>query len=351
MTATATTAATATTTRRGPLSARRRVWVQNVAVQAEVLEVRLHALRVRGPLTDNQIQVADGVATMIEKARAAAFRDNPIPSRWAIWWRGTLIEAAYQNLHAAEALIASLLNAEEVQAEIPEAVARVGASLHRDDPRRSRAWDLLPGAKKVGPDELNVMREQLRKTIEVGYAVADQQHSRLRSFRNLVLSATLSLVVFVGAFVFVVHKNPSWVPLCFANGGHPDICPSGANASSGNDILIIALLGVLGGSFAAALSVSKMQGTSTPYNVPTALALLKVPFGAMTAIGSIILIRGGFVPGLTNLDSQVQILAYAFLFGYAQQLFTQIIDKQGQSILGSLPSKDSASPRPEIVPT
>ena len=59
--------------------------------------------------------------------------------------------------------------------------------------------------------------------------------------------------------------------------------------------------------------------------------------------------RGGFVPGLTNLDSQVQILAYAFLFGYAQQLFTKIIDKQGQTILGSVPSKDSGSARPEIV--
>src|SRR3954453_5981143 len=136
MTATATTAATATKTRRRPLSARRRVWVQNVAVQAEVLEVRLQALRARGTLTDDQVKVADGVGRLIEKARAAAFRDNPIPSRWAIWWRGTLIEAAFQNRPAAEALVASLLDAEEVQAETPEAVARVGASLHRDDPRR-----------------------------------------------------------------------------------------------------------------------------------------------------------------------------------------------------------------------
>ena len=349
MAATATTAGAGATARWRPLSGRRRVWVQNVAIQAEVLEVRLQALQARGGLSDDQVRVADGIARLIEKARAAAFRDNPIPSRWSIWWRGTLIEAAYQNLHSAEALMASLLDVEEVQAEVPEAVARVGASLHRDDPRRGRAMDLLPSAKKLAPDDLHATRELLRKTIEVGYAVSDQQHSRLRSFRNLVLSATLSLVVFVGGFVYVVYHNPAWVPLCFAKAGPGDICPSGSTAPTGNDILIIALLGVLGGAFAAALSLSKLEGTSTPYNVPTALAVLKVPFGAMTAVGAILVIRGGFVPGLTNLDSQVQILAYAFLFGYAQQLFTKIIDKQGQSILGSLPSKDSGSPRPELV--
>jgi hypothetical protein len=354
MAATATTATTTSTTstrrlRKGQQTARRRVWVQNVAVQAEVLEVRLAAIRARGTLREDQQQVAQGVSKLIDKARSAAFRDNPIPTRWGIWWRGTLIEAAYQNLHAAEALIASLFDLEELQAEIPEAVARVEATLNRDDPRRSRALSLL-SSKSIGPDDVPLLRERLRKAIEVGYAVADQQHSRLRSFRNLVLSATVALTVFLTAFIAVVLRNPTWVPLCFAPAsGKPSVCPTGAHLPSHYDIVIIALLGVLGGAFAAALSVSRLQGTSTPYNVPTALALLKVPFGVMTAVGSIIVIRGNFVPGLSNLDSQVQILAYAFVFGYAQQLLTKIIDRQGQTILNALPSKDSGNVRPELL--
>ena len=32
--------------------------------------------------------------------------------------------------------------------------------------------------------------------------------------------------------------------------------------------------------------------------------------------------RGEFVPGLSALDSPAQIIAWAILFGYAQQLFT-----------------------------
>jgi hypothetical protein len=55
---------------------------------------------------------------------------------------------------------------------------------------------------------------------------------------------------------------------------------------------------------------------------------------------------GGFVPGLSELDSQRQILAYALLFGYAQQLGTRFIDDRAQSILDSLPSKDPEAKQP-----
>ena len=39
-----------------------------------------------------------------------------------------------------------------------------------------------------------------------------------------------------------------------------------------------------------------------------------------------VFIRGEFVPGLSQLDNQPQILAYAFLFGIAQQLVTRLVD-------------------------
>jgi hypothetical protein len=39
--------------------------------------------------------------------------------------------------------------------------------------------------------------------------------------------------------------------------------------------------------------------SAAPYDVPLALALLKVPTGALTAIAGILLLGGGFVPGLS----------------------------------------------------
>jgi hypothetical protein len=43
--------------------------------------------------------------------------------------------------------------------------------------------------------------------------------------------------------------------------------------------------------------------------------------------------RGGFVPGLSALDSSAQIIAWALVFGYAQQLLTRLVDSRAQTVL------------------
>ena len=63
-----------------------------------------------------------------------------------------------------------------------------------------------------------------------------------------------------------------------------------------------------------------------------------------TAVAGILLLGGGFVPGLSDLDSQRQILAYALVFGYAQQLATQFIDKRAETLLAQVPSKHAKNP-------
>ena len=50
--------------------------------------------------------------------------------------------------------------------------------------------------------------------------------------------------------------------------------------------------------------------------------------------------RGGFVPGLSALDTSAQILAWALIFGYAQQLFTRLVDQQAHSVLDAVGSAD-----------
>jgi len=46
--------------------------------------------------------------------------------------------------------------------------------------------------------------------------------------------------------------------------------------------------------------------------------------------------RGEFVPGLSALDSSAQVIASAALFGYAQQLFTRLVDERGQAVLDAV---------------
>ena len=53
--------------------------------------------------------------------------------------------------------------------------------------------------------------------------------------------------------------------------------------------------------------------------------------------------RGQFVPGLSALDTPAQILAWALVFGYAQQLFTRMVDQQAHTVLDSVRGADKRS--------
>jgi hypothetical protein len=113
---------------------------------------------------------------------------------------------------------------------------------------------------------------------------------------------------------------------------------------------MVAVLGALGGTLSSAISIRNLKGTSTPYDVPVALGFLKVPLGAFTAILAIVAIRGGFVPGLTNLDTQAQILAYALVFGFAQQALSRLLDQRAQSLMEGMPGGTAVEPTPDTTP-
>jgi hypothetical protein len=64
-----------------------------------------------------------------------------------------------------------------------------------------------------------------------------------------------------------------------------------------------------------------------------------MPAGAMVAVSGMILLTGNFVPGFSAIDKQGQMLAYALVFGFAQQLFTQMIDHRAEKLVSNIPSK------------
>jgi hypothetical protein len=325
-------------------SPHKRIHVRTIPVAVQVLETRLDVAAAQG-LGPDQRAAAEGVRRLLRRADDAAYGIDPKAGPISRWWNGTLVEAAFQNLHAARAQMIDVYDDAEIAAEIPSALARVQQTLHRDDPRRQIA-DALRS------QEIVRQRAFLRRAIEDAYDALDRQHERLRSFRNIILMLALCIAVLVAVTIAVVWANPTIMPLCFpADGiggsGDPLLnCPTGTAVASvsGLDIVVVALLGLLGGSLAATVSIRNLRGTSTPYDAPIALGLLKVPLGAFTAILGLVAIQGDFVPGLSALDSQQQILAYALVLGYAQQVFTYSLDRRAQTLLDGLPAKDSATP-------
>jgi hypothetical protein len=341
---------------------RSRVWPQEVAVGTIALRAELAVLRARRTDADQPERdgIAAGVEGLLDKADAAAAGRSP-HYRWLrSWWHGNVIEAAFQSLHRAEAEIVALYDDDEVAAAVPEAYARLSAALDPGDQRLLAAAALLdppaaarrPGhrspigppsdqrADERSPDEERRRRLLLRKAVQIGHEAKDQQFARIRKFRNIVLLASVLILAFVVAFSVVVALNPQAVQFCFGAAPTTQHCATHeVGGPTSLDIWIVGLLGLLGGSLSAAVAIRNIRGTPTPYNLAVALAFLKVPTGALTAIGALIALKGDFVPGFSVLDSQGQILAYALAFGYAQQLLTGLIDRRALELVSDVPAK------------
>jgi hypothetical protein len=194
---------------------------------------------------------------------------------------------------------------------------------------------------------------------QVSYDAADEQYARFRSFRNVLISGAVLLSMLVIAVCLVGARHPKVIPLCSspsataaAVANVPQmVCPTSELASTsaprGGDVAAVALMGILGAALSATLAVQKLRGTAAPYAVPVALACFKLPAGALTAIAGLLLIKGDFVPGFSQLDSQGQILAYALVFGVAQHLVTRFVDQRADDVVNSLPSKERPATRPK----
>jgi hypothetical protein len=314
---------------------------------------------------------------------------------------GARCDGAFTNLHAAQVTLVSLYSDEEIKATIPAALERLQKCLPETDQRllrakaaldpegngtgdslagrprsngRTNVRRLIPVARNHRADHgcsANVLaqrRAALRDAMQVGYEAQDELYAQVRNFRNILFTGTVLLTLLVTAVCIVGALRPGAVPLCFepsntagtsqppTTGGVSFVCPSTtgyAARPTGGDVSIVALMGLLGGALSATFTVQKLRGTSTPYGVPVALAILKLPAGALTAITGLVLLYGKFVPGLSELDSQGQILAYAIVLGIAQHLVTRFVDQKAEAVLGSVPSKQrsptSAQPAGEAA--
>lgn len=212
---------------------------------------------------------------------------------------------------------------------MPGLLAHVRAHLPFDDPRRQEMEVLSD------PDRTAALTEAEHNAVIAAVRAASSAQRReilqVRSFRNIIYLSALVLAVLAGGLVLLGSVRPNLLPLCFKpedaavcpthvgppipKTASPEVVDDAIRAAAGSwDIPLVALTGVIAAAIAAAVAVRKLQGTSTPYALPVALAVLKLPTGALTAVLGLLLMRGEFVPGLSALDSPAQIIAWAILF-------------------------------------
>ena len=379
--------------RRGPDNRHAR-WQEHVLAKAIGLEHSLERLAKQGtrdqdgrPDNLGDHNAADSVGKAVDSFVAAArsnallrqtFRFRPF-ARLAARASGAAIDAAFVNLHAAEVVLVDLYGPADIKARTPDVLARLRVCMPPADERLLRAEAMFgaPLATEPGPapqaqpqslpasddsarhgttEPLRVRRAGFQEAMQTSYEAADELHARARSFRNVLIVATAVLTLLITAVCLIGVAAPKAVPLCFdpttgtpgtLPAGREFVCPSSTGPAEPNklDVTIVAVMGLLGGALSAAFTIQRLRGTSTPYGIPIALSIHKIPAGALTAIVGLILVHGDFIPGLSALDSQGQILAYAILLGFAQHLATRFIDQKAEDVLNSVPSKTSTMTR------
>jgi hypothetical protein len=369
-------------------------WREGTLTRAAELESLCDWVRAKYPPQQCDVLMA-AVTTHLKAARQAAVGESLNPKkRFRLFRSASLLERAKSNLDAAEAQLLNYAPPEYVLGQMPSLLRHVQCHLIPTDPRRQEFERICRRLGLNGPDQapapdtdhadrarkLEIVEDERGSIVTVvrgASSAALREQLRVRSFRFALFTATALMFALVVGLAVIGWFRPTMIPLCFApeeSGEAVVVCPTAqsapfptARADDGalqadreavdidngiedaakrQDIMVVELIGLTAAAIAAAAAIRGIRGSSERLGVPVALGLLKLPTGAITAFLGLLLMRGQFVPGLSALDTSAQILAWALVFGYAQQLFTRLVDRQGQAVLDSVSNADKPQPAP-----
>jgi len=361
-------------------------WREGTLTRAEELEALCAWLGTRNGHNNDGV-LAAAIERHLAAARDAAHVKKLNPRRrFRVFRNGPLIERATSNLDAAEAHLLSIAPVEYVLGQMPCLLRHVQCHLRPTDPRRQEFeriagriaikdpdHPLLHSTKPVSVGEkLTVVEEERGKIVAItrgASSAALREHVRLRSFRNVVVVTSIFMAILAIGVAITGFFHPTMMPLCFApeeSGKATVVCPTAqsdpfipvggqpqpnvsirdidavvAETAKPPDLIVVELVGLTAAAIATAAAIRRIRGSSERYGLPVSLAALKLPTGAVTACLGLLLMRGQFIPGLSALDTSAQILAWALVFGYAQQLFTRLVDQQGQTVLDNVRGADT----------
>lgn len=356
----------------GPTSA---AWREEAITRANELEgLALWIVNRRDGNGPSDADVLEYVQGHLNAVRKTAANDDHALGWWGrrmSAWRGAAHERTLGNLDAVEATLLRLAPASYLSGELPSLHAHVNRFLGKSDPRRARAEQVMIDAK--GRDVTDAERGAVVAALHAANTQRRRDLLRVRSFRNVMfIAAGLLVPIAIGLAIFGFVR-PDAIPLCFnpvekakvvcpteevpipseesgaqqqtAASPPGDIDPFIDRAAKGGDIALIEVIGLIAAIVASVVGLRNVKGTSTPYSLAVALALIKIPLGALAAVLGLVLMAGGFVPGLSALDTSAQILAWALVFGFSQQLLTRLVDQRASTLLDNVGGKGAAGDR------
>jgi hypothetical protein len=338
--------------------------------------------------------LVEGIQAHLTAARQAAEgKQWPWRQRLRLFRTASMIQRAMSNLDAAEAELLNFAPPQYVLGQMPGLLNHVQRHLLPTDPRRLEFERIAQRLRVKDPDHplvnqakaprpagwIGAMRPdrmdprrligdrnqapmdhprkltQAERTIDQergkivtivrgASSAALREQLRLRSFRKILIATLVGLIALTIGIAVFGWLYPTRVPLCFQpsleSGQSVVVCPTAYSARLGPDQLPGR---ELNGAVSEAvrpwdnLTVELVGLTAAAVVATTRIRGIR---GSSEAPGLPVLLRGQFVPGLSALDTPAQILSWALVFGFAQQLFTRLVDQQGQIVLNSVRAAD-----------
>jgi hypothetical protein len=290
-------------------------------VRVVELEGRLAAARKRSAVVASpEARAQAGAARRaLDAAELAA-----VPERrwfWRIqhWWTGSALTRAWELVHLAEAEVVAISSTKS-QAEM---VPRLRSWLQLVLPsagnlqRYEAEFDSWSGAR--------VDAIELRKAYQAAIAANIEWHSNLRAFRNVLFYVASGLLLLLLVLAACHPVGRSILQL-----GAPDRSQGSARQLS---VPLVELVGAFGGLLSSTFLLAKVEKPPTRYNVLAPQIVLKAIAGAASALVGLMFLQSGLVVTPPQSPSEAVVLTYAVVFGYSQQLITQMIDRQSATLL------------------
>ena len=306
-------------------------WVAGINSTADRLDGELKRVPGNGP--DYQV-VADSLAL----ARHLAKRPNLLVDgrlrlrslrrlwkRLGSWWAGTDVDQAWSAIHTAGEALLGIESPESLRSQLGDMAASLVTTLTSDDLRTSyylATLDLLADPQR---EISNEDRAQLRAIRNACDSSTESAHADARAFRNtLVLAGSLIAAVLI--IVAVISVFDSGFRSVFATG------------SVGRWYVVeLELVASLAGLTGAVLSLKSYIGFQYTYGLPFVQAFLKGTTGAATGLFGVVFVQAGII-SFVKTNSNGALFAVAIIFGYAQYLFTRLVDQQANKVLSSTSS-------------
>ncbi len=377
----------------------RNPWVQQAYTQLEQLNIDAAWLKATDPINARENSEQEGLR-ILDQGIDEQLKEGKKVLEDRGWRSGSAgsvaVGSALTRIHAAGELLLRRGTDEYIRGQLPTIHSNARKHLSANNPQRIRLEKILqelaaqepsrqiaaaeaPQGRrrqktagttrttaKTTPIDAET-RENLVAVSTAAHLAYRREYLQLRSFRNVLTVSTLLLILIAISLGIWGYLQPKEISLCFLPQElNKLVCPTAEtpfpaptsppgedidnaikDAAQPIDIFLVQFLGLIAAAVSGAASLRHVSGTSTPYGLTVALAVIKLPTGALTAVLGLMLMRGGFIPGLTALDSSAQILAWAIIFGAAQQLVTGLVDRQAQGVLDNVGGKPhEANQRP-----